>query len=79
MTEMRFQPHVLASLMRVGLWRVAEGCVRKKVRNLFLLDKAGELAPKASWNEGGRGNGEECEQMIYLVIGNSTTLVSKIV
>lgn len=29
----------------VGLWRVAEGWVRKKVGKRFLLDKAGELEP----------------------------------
>ena len=41
----RFQPNLRNSLMRVGLCKVADGCVRKNVGNRWRLDRAGELEP----------------------------------
>lgn len=41
----RDQPNFSMSLILVGLWTVAEGCVRNKVGNLLRSDNAGELAP----------------------------------
>lgn len=42
---MRLHSNMLKSLIRVGLWIVAEGCVRKNVGNRFRLDNAGLEEP----------------------------------
>ena len=46
--EMLYQLNSLNIWILVGLWIVAEGCVRKRVGNLSLFDRAGELAPYAN-------------------------------
>lgn len=45
MVAMRVHFHFWKSCTRVGLCRVADGCVRKKVGNRWRLDSAGELEP----------------------------------
>lgn len=39
------QPYLINNSTRVGLWTVAEGCVRNKYGNRCRSDNAGELAP----------------------------------
>ena len=39
------QSYFSINFILVGLWTVADGCVLNSVGNLFLSDKAGELAP----------------------------------
>lgn len=45
MVAILVQPHFLKSWTRVGLCRVAEGWVRKKVGKRWRLERAGELEP----------------------------------
>lgn len=45
MVAMRVHFHFWKSCTLVGLWRVADGCVRKKVGKRWRLDSAGELEP----------------------------------
>lgn len=45
MVAMRVHFHFWKSCTLVGLCRVADGCVRKKVGNRWRLDSAGELEP----------------------------------
>lgn len=45
MVAMRVHFHFWKSCTLVGLWRVADGCVRKKVGKRWRLDRAGELEP----------------------------------
>ena len=45
MVAIFFQPHFSKSFTRVGLWSVADGCVRKNVGKRCRFDRAGELEP----------------------------------
>lgn len=45
MVAMRVHFHFWKSCTLVGLWSVADGCVRKKVGKRWRLDRAGELEP----------------------------------
>lgn len=48
MVAIFFQPHFSKSFTRVGLWSVADGCVRKNVGKRCRFDRAGELEPYES-------------------------------